>query len=247
MDNVVLGKLLKAMQKMSGKSITVLSDESGLTVDTINNLFYARIQKPGFEGVCSLSEVMGFPVEKLLEYLKNNELEDMEVAQITEFLAEAAEDGAEKKAVSAVSAKKNAGTAKADLASLEEAHEKEIERLRSGYARSVENLREQREESLRQMKESYAGLERTLDSQIALLKEERQKDFQFYEKSLNDAEKRYTDVIGKLEKTVESQRRTIRRCITALILIFVCIIILLTVDKLCSDIGWFRSAAQMLK
>ena len=51
MNNLALGKTLKAMYKLSGKTLTQLSDETDLTVDTINNLFYARIQKPGLAGV----------------------------------------------------------------------------------------------------------------------------------------------------------------------------------------------------
>ena len=38
MNNIALGKTLKAMYKLSGKTLTQLSDESGLTLDTINNL-----------------------------------------------------------------------------------------------------------------------------------------------------------------------------------------------------------------
>ena len=69
MNNVLLGKTLKVMYKMSGKTLNGLADETGLTVDTINNLFYARIQKPGFAGVCELTGAMGFSVKELVGFM----------------------------------------------------------------------------------------------------------------------------------------------------------------------------------
>lgn len=72
MNNVLLGKTLKAMYKLSGKTLNQLSDETDLTVDTINNLFYARVQKPGLAGVQSLVEAMGFSMQQLLSFLDEN-------------------------------------------------------------------------------------------------------------------------------------------------------------------------------
>ena len=70
MDNVLLGKTLKAMYKLSGKTLTQLSDETGLTVDTINNLFYARVQKPGFIGVSAFVKATGHAVSELSGFLE---------------------------------------------------------------------------------------------------------------------------------------------------------------------------------
>lgn len=68
MNNTLLGKTLKAMYKQSGKTITQLSDETGLSIDTINNLFYARVQKPGLSDVDTLSRAMGFSLMQLMEF-----------------------------------------------------------------------------------------------------------------------------------------------------------------------------------
>ena len=54
MSNILLDKVIKTMYKLSGKTLTRLADETVLTADTINNLFYARIQKPGPAGVSAL-------------------------------------------------------------------------------------------------------------------------------------------------------------------------------------------------
>lgn len=72
MLNVLLGKTLKAMYKLSGKTLNQLSEESDLTLDTINNLFYARIQKPGLAGVCALTRAMGFRSQDLVTFLEEN-------------------------------------------------------------------------------------------------------------------------------------------------------------------------------
>ena len=69
MNNILLGKTLKAMYKLSGKTLSQLSDETGLTIDTINNLFYARVQKPGLAGVQTLVNAMGFSLQQLITFL----------------------------------------------------------------------------------------------------------------------------------------------------------------------------------
>ena len=69
MVNILLGRTLKAMYKLSGKTLPQLADESGLSIDTVNNLFYARIQKPGLIGVSALTKAMGFSVQTLMGFM----------------------------------------------------------------------------------------------------------------------------------------------------------------------------------
>lgn len=73
MNNVLLGKTIKAMYKQSGKTLNQLAEETDLTVDTINNLFYARIQKPSLAGVCTLVKAMGFTPSVLIGFMEENE------------------------------------------------------------------------------------------------------------------------------------------------------------------------------
>ena len=70
MNNVFLGKTLKAMYKLSGKTLQQLADETGLTLDTLNNVFYARLQKPGFFGVKMLVEATGYTVTDLVGFME---------------------------------------------------------------------------------------------------------------------------------------------------------------------------------
>lgn len=85
MDNVLLGKTLKAMYKLSGKTLMQLSDETGLTVDTINNLFYARVQKPGFIGVSTFVKATGHAISELSGFLEVAETLPEEADIIDEF------------------------------------------------------------------------------------------------------------------------------------------------------------------
>ncbi len=92
MNNVLLGKTVKAMYKLSGKTLSQLADETGLTVDTINNLFYARLQKPGFMGVCSLVKAMGCSVRDLTEFMEKAQTLPAEAdftEEFTKYLASA--------------------------------------------------------------------------------------------------------------------------------------------------------------
>lgn len=58
-----------------------------MTVDTVNNLFYARVQKPGFVGVCSLVEAMGYTINDLMVFLRDPQLQQMDVSQVMELIA----------------------------------------------------------------------------------------------------------------------------------------------------------------
>lgn len=69
--NDLLGKTAKAMYKLSGKTLQQLSDETGKTVDCINNLFYARIQKPDMFGVAAFVEATGYTMDQLIGFLKH--------------------------------------------------------------------------------------------------------------------------------------------------------------------------------
>lgn len=69
MDNILLGKIVKAMYKLSGKTLQQISDETELTIDTLNNLFYARLLKPGFFGVSAVVKSCGYTIEDLDEFL----------------------------------------------------------------------------------------------------------------------------------------------------------------------------------
>lgn len=116
MDNVLLGKVLKAMYKLSGKTLAQLSDETGLTVDNINNLFYARVQKPGYIGVSAFCRAAGFTSAELAAFLEAaDELPpDADITErFVEYLREAEENPAAGFAGAAGSAAKGAGSAAA--------------------------------------------------------------------------------------------------------------------------------------
>lgn len=85
MDVVLLGKTIKAMYKLSGKTLTQLSDETDLTVDTINNLFYARLQKPSYIGITALVKATGYTVAELSGFLEMAESLSSEADITDEF------------------------------------------------------------------------------------------------------------------------------------------------------------------
>ena len=69
METVLLGKIVKAMYKLSGKTVEQLSEETELSVDTINNFFYARLQKPSFIGVSKLVRATGYTMKDLVSFM----------------------------------------------------------------------------------------------------------------------------------------------------------------------------------
>lgn len=69
MKNPLIGQTLKAMYKLSGKTLLQISDESGCPVDTINNIFYSRIQKPDFLSVASIADACGYTASDVYEFI----------------------------------------------------------------------------------------------------------------------------------------------------------------------------------
>lgn len=175
MNNVLLGKTIKAMYKLSGKTLTLLSEESGLTIDTINNLFYARIQKPGLIGVCELVKAMGFTVQELMTFLDENRSigEDADITEaFTAYITSVRDTGAPAKdtkaPVKATAAPERGG--KAPDAAAED-------RLRERYEAQISQMRESEErvekhyaQSVADLKDAYLRESQRQDEQIRQLR-----------------------------------------------------------------------------
>ena len=167
MNNVLLGKTIKAMYKLSGKTITQLSEETDLTVDTINNLFYARIQKPGLSGVCTLVKAMGFAPATLIDFMDSIEGES-ENADITEkftvFISSVNDT-----VPSAEAAKPLVKPAKEKAKSDEEIAK---EQIAAGFRAQIEQLKESGKELSEHFERSIAALNQTHEKETAYLKGE---------------------------------------------------------------------------
>ncbi len=174
MNIVLLGKTVKAMYKLSGKTLTQLSDETDLSVDTINNFFYARLQKPSFEGVCKLVAATGYTVEELFGFMKKAEklpesadfTEEFTryifTVKDTELSADRTENLAKKDALSA--------EARAQIKELNENHERELERYRATQQHYAEQLSSQYKEQIAQMNDSARVLKEHFDHSVGEIK-----------------------------------------------------------------------------
>lgn len=229
MNNQRLAKILKCMQKMSGKSIGELSDETELTVDTINNLLYARVQKPGFFGICSLTEAMGFKVEELLVLAKDDETDEADAKELCEKLTgflQARENGENPasagKTVEETKTRPSKGVSPAtqealdrQKADLDQEHERQLDRFRSVHQGYAEKMKQQYDENLREVKMSC---EKALANERAGSERLRQE---------------LTEENRRLQK--KNSRLTI------LLIVETALIAALTVaDLLLGYIGWFR-------
>ena len=157
MNNLTLGKTLKAMYKLSGKTLTQLSDETDLTVDTINNLFYARIQKPGLAGVNALVNAMGFSIQQLMMFLDENPdlPEDCDVTDLfTKYISSAADANPSVKPAKEV-VKDTKGNLSAEIELLNTEHEKQLDRFRATHQRYVDQLQEQHDHQIQRMEQLF--------------------------------------------------------------------------------------------
>ncbi len=219
MNNIALGKTLKAMYKLSGKTLTRLSDETDLTVDTINNLFYARVQKPGLAGVNALVNAMGFTLQQLVSFLEQYpELpEDCDVTELFTNTVAAPEMKTTKEAARPVKAGQSA-----EVALLSEEHEKQMERYHAIHLQHVEQLKEQHREQIAQMQADQAQLEQHFYKSISALKETHERETE------------------RMDKEIAGQKKTIRLLTAAIIIETALALLVLAVDLINRGVGWLR-------
>lgn len=224
MNIVLLGKTLKAMYKLSGKTLTQLSEETDLTVDTINNLFYARIQKPGIAGVNALVNSMGFSIRQLMAFLDDHP-DLQENADVTDLFTRYISDQ-ENTAPLVPSAKEpvsdTKGTLSSEIELLNAEHEKQLDRFRATHQRYVEQLKDQHRAQIDQMTAHNRQMEQHFDHSVAELK------------SIHARE------MERLEKENARIRRTLRNLSIAVSIETGLILLLLILDMFNRSIGWMR-------
>ena len=224
MNNVSLGKVLKAMYKLSGKTLNQLSEETGLTVDTINNLFYARVQKPGLAGVNALVNAMGFSIQQLMTFLDQNpELPDE--CDVTELFTNTVISTADTNR--SVPAAKEAdkftkGKVSTEIELLNIEHEKQLDRFRATHQRYVEQLQEQHDHQISQMREYTQQLEQHFDKSISALQEN------------------HAHEIERMEKENARHQKTNKLITLALGIETGLILLLLILDMINRNAGWLR-------
>ena len=224
MNNLVLGKTLKAMYKLSGKTLTQLSDETDLTVDTINNLFYARIQKPGLIGVNALVNAMGFSIQQLMKFLEEHpELsEDCDVTALFTNYISAAEDTNAPAAPAKRIVKDTKSKLPDEIELLNEEHEKQLDRFRAANQRHVEQLQEQHDHQIAQMQAYEDQMQRHFDKSVIALKEDHARELE------------------RMEKENARQRKTGRLLAIAVSIETGLILLLLILDMIDRNIGWLK-------
>lgn len=176
MDIVLLGKTIKAMYKLSGKTLTQLSDETDLSVDTINNLFYARLQKPSYLGITALVKATGYSVAELSGFLEVAEALPPEADitdEFTKYLFSVKDTVPT--AETANNCVANAGSTGCreccmQVKQLNEDHEKQLDRFRATHLHYVEQLQERYKDQIAQMTESAGKLKEHYDHSVGEIK-----------------------------------------------------------------------------
>lgn len=224
MNNVLLGKTLKAMYKLSGKTLSQLSDETELTVDTINNLFYARVQKPGLTGVQTLVSAMGFSLQQLLTFLDEHPdpPEDQDITELFTTSISAAADTASPVASAKSPALATKGNLAAEIELINEAHEKQLDRFRATHLRYVDQLKEQHSQQIDQMQAHNRQMEQHFDHSVAELR------------SLHAQE------IDRLDKHNTRLRRAVKMLVTFIVFENGLFLLLLILDMIDHGVGWMR-------
>lgn len=224
MNNVTLGRALKAMYKLSGKTLPQLSEETGLTVDTINNLFYARIQKPGLAGVNALVHSMGFTLLQLMTFLDDNPdiSDDCDVTDLfTKYISDA-EDTNESAVHTSETADSTKNALPAEIELINEEHQRQLDRFRATHQRYSAQLQEQHDRQIEQMQEHTRQLEQHFDRSLLTLKETHARE------------------IERMEKESRSQKRIIRILAIAAGIETISILMLLISDMIIRTVGWIR-------
>lgn len=192
MDNILLGKAVKAMYKLSGKTLPQLADETGLTLDTINNLFYARLQKPGYFGVASFVKAAGFTMTELDGFLAQAKglPEDADfVEAFTKYMLSVENAGISvpgteialpvtaKNAHAAENGEPDSGRNMAyQIQILNEQHERQLDRFRSTHVNYVEQLKESYQEQISQLTDNNVKLKEHYDHSVSEIKKSHERE-----------------------------------------------------------------------
>lgn len=236
MTVVTLGKAVKAMYKLSGKTLTQLSEETDLSIDTLNNFFYARLQKPSFLGVSKLVEATGYTMnnlagflevadtlpenadycEEFAKYIICSDSHDTSVIATIGSSAESTTASANATTLmsadadSTVMLSPNAAVLKAQLDALSEAHEKELDRFKATHLRYVEELnlrhREQVDQIELQNNEYLEALKTTHDSQINQMENSFARLKEHYDHSVGEIKKTQAEELARIEKECSRAR-----------------------------------------
>ena len=210
MNNILLGKVIKAMYKLSGKSLNQLADETGLTIDTLNNLFYARLQKPGFFGVEQVVEATGYTVEELIGFM--NLAKDMpEDADITgefaKYSISVKETGPVVKSANAIVKSNDGSVDSADVSlqikALNEQHEKQLDRFRATHLYYVDEINARYQDQIHQLQNVNQQLK------------------EHYDHSVGELKKSHGREVTDLQNDVIRLRKTVRWLIAALIIVLI--------------------------
>ena len=176
MDVVLLGKTIRAMYKLSGKTLTQLSDETDLTVDTINNLFYARLQKPSYLGITALVKATGYTVAELSGFLEMAESLPPEADITDEFtkylfsVKDTIPDPKITKNCAANAENTESHECCMQVKHLNEEHEKQLDRFRATHLHYVEQLQERYKDQIAQMAENAGKLKDHYDHSVGEIK-----------------------------------------------------------------------------
>lgn len=192
MQNILLGKTIKAMYKLSGKTIIQLADETGLTTDTLNNLFYARLQKPGFFGVESVVEACGYTIPELLGFIKVAETlpEDADITdEFTKYIFSANDTVAVvNPAVSCGKSADSSGNCCTQIQALNEEHEKQLDRFRATHLHYVGELHARYQEQIKQMESSAQQLKEHYDHSVGEIKKSHEREIEGYKGEIRRAQ-----------------------------------------------------------
>lgn len=225
MNNAFLGRTLKAMYKLSGKTISQLSEESELTVDTINNLFYARIQKPGLAGVCALVKAMGFQTQELISFMDENEdlPEEADITEMfTNYIHAVRDTVPSAAAAKPVSARTEKPIPAANLEAMNAEYERQLDRFRDTHLRYADKLQTQYEKQIEQLKDS------------GRLLEER------HLKSTEDLKAAFGKQIQRQEEEIRQLRKRNRTVNLICAVVVFLSLVLSVIDALNRNVGWLR-------
>ncbi len=199
MENILLGKVAKAMYKLSGKTLTQLSDEIGYTIDNINNLFYGRLQKPSYFGIVKLVKATGFTMEQLDKFMQMAQ-NLPEEADITEefskfILAEREGLPLPEAGLPVIDAQDGNDSPEALYKQIEwinEAHEKEMIRSKEINLQYVDLLNARNGELIARMEDSIRRLKDHYDHSVGEIKKAHAEELERQERTL-----RYTRKVNR--------------------------------------------------
>lgn len=228
LDQKKSGMILKAWIKDAGYSYSDVAEETGFSLDTINNSLSGKVSDPRLERVFKIAVITGHSVCEYLQLMLEDE--DIDFADRVHVLR-----SDEDMHLRTIDTAPQASHASPEHNISQDEMNSILDRFKRVYESVINQLRDQ----IAQLKESRKIMKEQYEQQLQKMEEQQR----MHDESLAES---HREAMGLLREENDRLRRANRWKTIALSVETAAIVALMLVDSFNTDIGWYRGVVKYL-